>query len=134
MDHFPNLLQRVLHELGIYVCPLYDTWRVSEPPRACYNIIRLHIRVMHEGDRGFRTLSVKESLTPVPTNVASVSNAAQIVLWSLSHSYRLQLQNTEYQHLPIRPRGESQTSVVLGGAREDRLNTFVGVVAGLNSD
>jgi hypothetical protein len=30
--HFPNLLQNVLHVLGTYVRPLYDTRRVSEPP------------------------------------------------------------------------------------------------------
>jgi hypothetical protein len=37
-------------------------------------------------------------------------------------------------HLPLCPRGESQTSVVLGEAREDHLNTLVGVVVGLNND
>jgi hypothetical protein len=37
-------------------------------------------------------------------------------------------------HLPLHLRGESQTSIVPGGAREDRLNTLVGVVAGLNTD
>jgi hypothetical protein len=37
-------------------------------------------------------------------------------------------------HLPLHLRGESQTSVVPGGAREDRLSTLVGVVAGLNTD
>jgi hypothetical protein len=30
--HFPNLLQEVLHALGTYVRPLYETRRVSEPP------------------------------------------------------------------------------------------------------
>jgi hypothetical protein len=30
--HFPNLLQEVLHALGTYVHPLYETRRVSEPP------------------------------------------------------------------------------------------------------
>jgi hypothetical protein len=39
-----------------------------------------------------------------------------------------------YRHLPICPRGESQTGVVLGKPGEDRLNTLVGVVAGLNTD
>jgi hypothetical protein len=37
-------------------------------------------------------------------------------------------------HLPPRPCGEIETSVIQGEAREDRLNTLVGVVAGLNSD
>ena len=37
-------------------------------------------------------------------------------------------------HLPLRPRGESQTSIVPGEAREDHLNTLVGVVVGLNTD
>jgi hypothetical protein len=37
-------------------------------------------------------------------------------------------------HLPLRIRGESQTSIVPGGAGEDRLNTLAGVVAGLNTD
>jgi hypothetical protein len=32
--HFPNLLQDVLHALGTYVRPLYDTRRVFEPPRS----------------------------------------------------------------------------------------------------
>jgi hypothetical protein len=35
IGHFPNLLQEVLHALGAYVRPLYETRRVSEPPRAC---------------------------------------------------------------------------------------------------
>jgi hypothetical protein len=36
--HFQNLLQDVLHALGTYVRPLYDTRRVSKPHRACYYI------------------------------------------------------------------------------------------------
>jgi hypothetical protein len=40
----------------------------------------------------------------------------------------------KYMHLPLHIRGESQTSIVLGGAGEDRLNTLAGVVAGLNTD
>jgi hypothetical protein len=86
--HFPNLLQDVLHVLGTYVCPLYETRRVSEPPRACYYITRIHVRVMDAGDRGFRTLSAHESLTPLSTYAASVSDAARPTLWSLSHTYR----------------------------------------------
>lgn len=39
-----------------------------------------------------------------------------------------------YMHLPPRPCGEIETSVIRGETREDRLNTLVGVVAGLNSD
>ena len=39
-----------------------------------------------------------------------------------------------YRHLPLRLCGENQTSVVLGEGGEDRLNTLVGVVAGLNTD
>jgi hypothetical protein len=39
-----------------------------------------------------------------------------------------------YRHLPLHPHGESQTGVILGEAGEDRLNTLVGVVAGLNTD
>ena len=37
-------------------------------------------------------------------------------------------------HLPLRLSGGSQTSIVLGGAGEDRLNTLAGVVAGLNTN
>jgi hypothetical protein len=37
-------------------------------------------------------------------------------------------------HLPLRIRGESQTSIVPGGAGEDRLNTLAGVVIGLKTD
>ena len=87
MGHFPNLLQDVLHALGTYVRPLYDTRRVSEPPRACYYIIHMHIRVLDAGDRRFRTLSSHESLTSLSTYAASVSNAAWRALWSLSHTY-----------------------------------------------
>jgi hypothetical protein len=132
--HFPNLLQEVLHALGTYVRPLYETRQVSEPPRACYYITRIHVRVMDAGDRGFRTLSAHESLTPLSTYAASVSDAARRTLWSLSHTYRQQLQNTRIRHLPQRLHGESQTNIVPGEAGEDRLNTLAGVVAGLNTD
>jgi hypothetical protein len=40
----------------------------------------------------------------------------------------------KYMHLPLRIHGENQTSIVLGGAREERLNTLAGVVVGLNTD
>jgi hypothetical protein len=106
----------------------------SPTPRAFYYITRVYIRVMDEGDRGFRTLSAHESLTPLSTYAASVSNAARQALWSLSHTYRQQLHNTRYRHLSLRLRGENQTSVVPCEAREDRLNTLVSVVAGLNTD
>jgi hypothetical protein len=132
--HFPNLLQDVLHALGTYVRPLYETRRVYESPRACYYITHIHVRVMDAGDRGFRTLSAHKSLTPLSTYAALVSDAARKTLWSLSHTYRQQLQNTKYRHLPLRIRGESQTSIVPGGAGEDHLNTLAGVVAGLNTD
>jgi hypothetical protein len=132
--HFPNLLQNVLHALGTYFRPLYHTRRVSKPPRACYYIIRVHIRVMDVGDRGFGTLSAHESLTSLSTYAASVSNAARRALWSLSHTYRQQLHDTRCRHLSLRLRGESQTSVVPGEAGEDCLNTLVGVVAGHNTN
>jgi hypothetical protein len=134
MGHFPNLLQEVLHALGTYVCPLYETRRVSEPPQACYYITEIHVRVMDAGDRGFRTLSAHESLTPLSTYAASVSDAARRTLWSLSHTYWQQLQDTRFRHLPLRLSGGSQTSIVPGEAGEDRLNTVAGVVAGLNTD
>jgi ribosomal protein L12E/L44/L45/RPP1/RPP2 len=85
--HFPNLLQDVLHALGTYVRPLYETRRVCKLPRACYYITRIHVRVMDAGDRGFRTLSAHESLAPLSTYAASVSDAARRTLWSLSHTY-----------------------------------------------
>jgi hypothetical protein len=132
--HFPSLLQEVLHTLGTYVRPLYETRRVSEPPRACYYITRIHVRVMDAGDRGFRTLSAHKSLTPLSTYAASVSDAARRTLWSLNHTYRQQLQNMRFRHLPQHLRGGSQTSIVPGEAGEDRLNTLAGVVAGLNTD
>jgi hypothetical protein len=68
--YFPNLLQEVLHALGTYVRLLYETRRVSEPPQACYYITCIHVRVMDAGDRGFRTLSAHESLTPLSTYAA----------------------------------------------------------------
>jgi hypothetical protein len=132
--HFLNLLQDGLHALGIYVQPLYKTRQVCEPPRACYYITRIHVSVMDAGDRGFMTLPAHESLTPLSTSTASVSNAARRTLWSLSHTYRQQLHDTRFRYLPLRLSGRSQTSIVLGGAREDRLNTLAGVVAGLNTD
>jgi hypothetical protein len=89
---------------------------------------------MDVGDRGFMTLSAHESLTPLSTYAASVSDAARRTLWSLSHTYRQQLHNMKYMHLSLHLRGESQTSIIPGGAGEDRLNTLVGVVAGLNTD
>jgi hypothetical protein len=94
----------------------------------------VHMRVLDAGDRGFTTLSSHESLTPLSTYAASVSNAARRALWSLSHTYRQQLHDMMYRNLPLRPRGESQTSVVLGEAGEDCLNTLVGVLAGLNTN
>jgi hypothetical protein len=134
MGHFPNLLQEVLHALGTYVCPLYETRRVSEPPRACYYITHIHVKVMDAGDRGFRTLFAHESLTPLSNYAALVSDAARWTLWSLSHTYRQQLHDTRFRHLPLRLSGGSQTSIVPGGAGEERLNTLAGVVAGLNTD
>jgi hypothetical protein len=89
---------------------------------------------MDAGDRGFRTLSAHESLTPLSTYAASVSDAARQTLWSLNHTYRQQLHNTKYRHLPLYIRGESQTNIVVGGAGEDRLNTLAGLVEGLNTD
>jgi hypothetical protein len=132
--HFPNLLLDVLHALGTYVRPLYETRRVYKPPRACYYITHIHVRVMDVGDRGFRTLSAHEFLTLLSTYAASVSDAARRTLWSFSHTYRQQLHNMKYKHLPLRIRGESHTSIVPGGAGEDRLNTLAGVVACLNTD
>jgi hypothetical protein len=131
--HFPNLLQDVLHALGTYVRPLYETRQVCEPPRACYYITRIHVRMMDAGDRGFRTLSAHESLTPLSTYAALVSDAARRTMWSLSHTYWQQLHNTKYRHLPLCIRGESQTSIVPGGVDEDRLNTLAVAVAGLNT-
>ena len=40
----------------------------------------------------------------------------------------------KYMHLPLCIRGESQTSIVPGGAGEDRLNTLASILAGLNTD
>jgi hypothetical protein len=107
---------------------------VCEPPQACYYITRIHVRVMDAGDRGSRTVSANESLTPLSTYAASVSDAARRTLWSLNHTYWQQLQDTKFRHLPLRLSGGSQTSNIPGGAREDRLNPLVGVVAGLNID
>jgi hypothetical protein len=42
---------------------------------------------MDAGHRGFRTLSAHESLTPLSTYAASISDAARRTLWSLSHTY-----------------------------------------------
>jgi hypothetical protein len=105
--HFPNLLQDVLHVLGTYVRPLYETRRVCEPPRACYYITRIYVRVIDARDRWFRTLSAHEYLTPLSTYAASVSDAARRTMCSLSHTYQQQLHNMKYRHLPLCIRGES---------------------------
>jgi hypothetical protein len=89
---------------------------------------------MDAGDRGFRTLSAHESLTPLSTYAASVSDGARRTLWSLSHTYRPQLHDTKFKHLPLRLSGGSQTSIVPGRTGEDRLNTLAGLVAGLNTN
>jgi hypothetical protein len=89
---------------------------------------------MDAGDRGFRTLSAHESLTLLSTYAVSVSDVARRTLWSLSHTYWQQLQDTRFRHLPLRVSGGSQTSIVPGGDGEERLNTLAGVVAGLNTD
>jgi hypothetical protein len=52
MGHFPNLLQDVLHALGTYIRPLYETRRLCGPPQACYYITRIHVRVMDAGVEG----------------------------------------------------------------------------------
>jgi hypothetical protein len=57
--------------------------------------------VMDVGDRGFRTVSAHESLTLLSTYVALVSNVARRALWSLSHTYRQQLHDMKYMHLPL---------------------------------
>jgi hypothetical protein len=103
-------------------------------PSGCYYITHIHVRVMDAGDIGFRTLSAHESLTPLSIYAASVSDAARQTPWSFSHTYRQQLHNTKYRYLPLRIRGESQTSIVLGGAEEDCLNTLAGVVVGFNTN
>jgi hypothetical protein len=41
---------------------------------------------MDVGDRGFKTLSAHESLTPLSTYAYLASNAAMQALWSLSHT------------------------------------------------
>jgi hypothetical protein len=35
--YFPNLLQNLLHELGNYVCTLYNTRMVSKPRRVMWS-------------------------------------------------------------------------------------------------
>jgi hypothetical protein len=44
------------------------------------------------------------------------------------------MHNMKYRHLPLCLHGENQTSIVPGGAGEDRLYTLTGVVVGLNTD
>jgi hypothetical protein len=89
---------------------------------------------MDAGHRGFRTLSAHESQAPLSTYAASVSDVARWTLWSLSHTYRQQLHDMKFRHLPLHLSGGSQTSIVPGGTGEDHLNTLAGVLAGLNTD
>jgi hypothetical protein len=77
------------------LCPTLLRDKASERASSgCYYITRIHVRVMDAGDMGFRTLSAHESLTPLSTYAALVSDAARQTLWSLSHTYRQQLHDT----------------------------------------
>ena len=65
---------------------------------------------------------------------AAVSRAARRALWSLCHTNRRDLEDTDYQHLPRRARGTEDTELTLGGDEETRVNVTVRALAGTDSD
>ncbi|RLN39348.1 uncharacterized protein C2845_PM01G43090 [Panicum miliaceum] len=116
------------------VNPHYHTHHYIDPTLGNYLLTRVHVTVETEGIRGRRTLTAHNSATPHATYDASVNSAAKRALWSICHTHRQELQNTEYRHLPRRLSGIEETVVTLGGDDEDRLNTLTRVTAALNTD
>ena len=55
-------------------------------------------------------------------------------LWSLCHTNRQNLENTNYEHLSYHARGTEDTELTLGGDEESRVNIIVRAVAALNTD
>ncbi|RLM56124.1 hypothetical protein C2845_PM10G10520 [Panicum miliaceum] len=88
LGHLSLVLQGVLQELGNHVNPHYHTHHYIDPALGDYYLTRVHVSAM-----------------PHATYDASVSNAARRALWSICHTHRQELQNTEYRHLPRRLSG-----------------------------
>ena len=65
---------------------------------------------------------------------AAVSHAARRALWSLNHTNRRDLEDTDYQHLPRRARGTEYTELTLGEDEETRVNVTVRALAGVDTD
>jgi hypothetical protein len=83
---FPNLLQDVLHALGTYV-------DLSMTQGECLSLLGFVTNsLVCISECWMQEIKVSglyhhESLTLLSTYAASVSNAAQRALWSLSHTY-----------------------------------------------
>ena len=122
--HFPLLLRDVLNELHNPVAPMYETWHSEDPALGDYYVTRVHIRV-YNGPRGMMTVSAHDSSMPMATYCAAVSHAARRALWSLNHTNRRDLEDTDYQHLPRRARGTEYTELTLRGDEENRVNVTV---------
>jgi len=122
--HFPLLLRDVLEELHNPVASMYETWHYEDPALGDYYVTRVQIRV-DTGPRGMMTVSAHDSSTPMATYRASVSYAARRTLWSLNHTNRRDLEDTDYQHLPRRARGTEYTELTLGEDEETRVNVIV---------
>ena len=131
---FPDMLEDVLAEVGINVRPLYVTTHTTyRTMPACYSTT-VHIRKEAGDSTGPVTVSVHECTTPHATYKASVNDAAKRALFSLCHTYRQELENTAFRHVPRRAPRTEQTVVPLGELPEQRLNTLASVTAGLNTD
>ena len=65
---------------------------------------------------------------------AVVSHAARRALWSLNHTNRRDLEDTDYQHLPRRARETEDTELTLGEDEETRVNVTVRALAGVDTD
>jgi len=131
--HFPLLLRDVLNELHNPVAPMYETRHYEDPALGDYYVTRVHIRV-DNGPRGKMTVSAHDSSTPMATYRAAVSHAARRALWSLNHTNRQDLEDTDYQHLSRRARGTEDTELTLRGDEETRVNVTVRALAGVDSD
>ena len=65
---------------------------------------------------------------------AAVSRAARRALWSLCHTNRRDMEDTDYQHLPRRARGTADTELTLGGDEETRVNVTVRALVEVDSN
>ena len=131
---FCVLLEEVLQQLDFTEKPMYFTKHYSQPGMRDYYETQVHIRVPLGDDGGWRTRSSHYSTAPFSTEEAAVNDAARRALWSLSHSYREQLYNSDFRHVPHRLSGTEETVVPAVRFGEGRLDILTRITAALNTD